>query len=378
MLPFEDDLLLELFELKEQNLYRTRWLKNKNLSVLCSNNYLNLSNHPRVKEASIKAVERFGTSSGASQLVSGYTELHKRLEDFLTSIKGVEGCLNLGSGYLANVGVISAFFRKGDVVFSDRLNHASIIDGIRLSGADKFVYPHRDVKTLENLLREHRNKYNRCGIITDSVFSMDGDIAPLGELNRLAKTYNCALLVDDAHATGTIGLSSLEFFRINPEGHLVQIGTFSKALGSYGAYVCGSKAVIEYLINRARSLIFSTALPPGVVAASLEALKVLTEKPQLILELQKRSTYLKKLLREEGFDLGLSEDITPIVPIMVYDEEKALKVRDCLLQKGFFVQAIRYPTVERGKARLRLTITLEYPLEVYLKFVETLKSCVKI
>jgi len=378
MLPFEDDLLLELFELKEQNLYRTRWLKNKNLSVLCSNNYLNLSNHPRVKEASIKAVERFGTSSGASQLVSGYTELHKRLEDFLTSTKGVEGCLNLGSGYLANVGVISALFRKGDVVFSDRLNHASIIDGIRLSGADKFVYPHRDVKTLENLLREHRNKYNRCGIITDSVFSMDGDIAPLGELNRLAKTYNCALLVDDAHATGTIGLSSLEFFRINPEGHIVQIGTFSKALGSYGAYVCGSMAVIEYLINRARSLIFSTALPPGVVAASLEALKVLTEEPQLILELQKRSTYLKKLLREEGFDLGLSEDITPIVPIMVYDEEKALKVRDCLLKKGFFVQAIRYPTVERGKARLRLTITLEYPLEVYLKFVETLKSCVKI
>lgn len=378
MLPFEDNLLSELLEFRKRNLYRQRWVRNSELYTLCSNNYLNLSNHPRVKEASIKAIERFGTSSGASQLVSGYTELHQKLEEFLASLKGTESCLNFGSGYLANVGTISALFRKGDVIFSDQLNHASIIDGIKLSKADKFVYPHRDWKTLEKLLKENRNKYNRCGIVTDSVFSMDGDIAPLRELNDLAKRYNCALLIDDAHATGTIGFSSLDYFGIKPEGHIVQIGTFSKALGSYGAYVCGSKIVTEYLVNKARSLIFSTALPPSVIAASLEALKVLKEEPNLIKELQKRSKEIKNLLKEKGFDLGLSEDVTPIVPIMVYDEKKALEVRDCLFKKGFFVQAIRYPTVDRKKARLRLTITLEYSFEVYLRFIEILEDCVKI
>ncbi len=375
--PFELSLLGELRNLKEENLFRERFLlPKKGLKVLCSNNYLNLSNHPRVKERAIEAVKRFGTSSSASQLVSGYTDLHRELEEFLSSLKGCESCLTFGSGYLANVGTISALFGKGDAVFSDRLNHASIIDGVRLSKADRFIYPHRDLETLEDLLREHRNRYRRCGIVTDSVFSMDGDIAPLPRLVELAQRYGCALLVDDAHATGVLGFSSLEYFGIPPKGDIVQIGTFSKALGSYGAYVCGSEIVIQYLVNRARSLIFSTSLPPPAVGAAIGALEVLKDNPDLIGELQRRSKTVKGWLK--GFDLSHSEDITPIVPIVLGDERLTLEVRDRLLQKGFFVQAIRYPTVERGKARLRLTVTLEHPLEVYEDFVETLRGILRV
>ena len=375
--PFELSLLGELRNLKEENLFRERFLLPKRgLKVLCSNNYLNLSNHPRVKERAIEAVKRFGTSSSASQLVSGYTDLHRELEELLSSLKGCESCLTFGSGYLANVGTISALFGKGDAVFSDRLNHASIIDGVRLSKADRFIYPHRDLETLEDLLREHRNKYRRCGIVTDSVFSMDGDIAPLPRLVDLAQRYGCALLVDDAHATGVLGFSSLEYFGIPPKGDMVQIGTFSKALGSYGAYVCGSEVVIQYLVNRARSLIFSTSLPPPAVGAAIGALEVLKDNPDLIRELQRRSKTVKGWLKE--FNLSHSEDITPIVPIVLGDEKLTLEVRDRLLQKGFFVQAIRYPTVERGKARLRLTVTLEHPLEVYENFVETLRGILRV
>ncbi len=375
--PFEKSLLEELQTLKEENLFRERFLlPKKGLKVLCSNNYLNLSNHPFVREEAIKSIERFGTSSSASQLVSGYTELHRELEELLSSLKGCERCLTFGSGYLANVGTISALFGKGDAVFSDRLNHASIIDGVRLSKADRFIYPHRDLETLEDLLREHRNRYRRCGIVTDSVFSMDGDIAPLPRLVELAQRYGCALLVDDAHATGVLGFSSLEYFGIPPKGDIVQIGTFSKALGSYGAYVCGSEIVIQYLVNRARSLIFSTSLPPPSVGASLGALRVLKDNPDLIRELQRRSKTVKGWLKE--FNISHSEDITPIVPIVLGDEKLTLEVRDRLLQKGFFVQAIRYPTVERGKARLRLTVTLEHPLEVYENFVETLRGILRV
>ncbi len=373
---FERSLQEELENLKGENLYRERFLlPRKGVKVLCSNNYLNLSRHPYVKRRAIEAIERFGTSSSASQLVSGYTTLHRELEELLSSLKGCDRCITFGSGYLANVGTISALFGKEDVVFSDRLNHASIIDGVRLSGTKKFIYPHRDTETLEKLLAEHRKHYRRCGIITDSVFSMDGDIAPLPQLVALAKRYGCALLVDDAHATGVLGLSSLQYFGIPPSGEIVQIGTFSKALGSYGAYVCGSEIVIDYLVNKARSLIFSTSLPPAAVGAAIGALEVLEKEPSLIGQLQKRSKTVKGWLKD--FDLGTSEGITPIVPIVLGDEKTTLEVRDKLLQRGFFVQAIRYPTVERGKARLRLTVTLEHPLEVYRDFYETLNGLIK-
>ena len=375
--PFEDSLREELKRLKEENLYRERIvLPQRGVKVLCSNNYLNLSNHPEVKEKVLKALREFPVGSGASQLVSGYTPLHQELEKKLALLKGTESCLLFGSGYLANLGVLSALFGREDVIFSDQLNHASIIDGIRLSRAQKFIYPHRDVETLENLLKEHRGRYRRCGIVTDSVFSMDGDVAPLDRLNRLAKEFGCALIVDDAHATATVGLSSLELFGIKPEGHIVQVGTLSKALGGYGAFVCGGEILIRYLINKARPLIFSTSLPPPVVAAALGALEVVTAQPQLIATLRQRAQAVKEWLLSAGFDLGFSEGYTPIVPIILGDEGKTLKVRDCLLRNGFFVQAIRYPTVERGKARLRLTVTLEHPLEVYRQFLDILRRCV--
>ncbi len=366
-------LLEELKELKKSNLYRKR-LVPEGLKVLCSNNYLNLSNHPEVKRAAVEAIERFGTGSGASQLVSGYTHLHRKVEETLQKVKKIPRCLTVGSGYLANLAVVSTLAGPNDVVISDRLNHASIIDGVRLSRASKFVYSHRKVEEVEGFLRKERSKYRKCLIITDGVFSMDGDLAPLPELVELAERFDCLLAIDDAHATGTVGLSSLDRWSLRWKPFMVEVGTFSKALGSYGAYVCASETLIEYLVNRARPVIFSTSLPPPALAAAERALRLLLEEPSLISRLRERSKRIKSLLREEGFDLGLTEEDTPIVPLMVYDERKALLLRDKLLEKGFFVQAIRYPTVERGRARLRLTITLEHPVEVYFEFVSVLRE----
>ncbi len=366
-------LIEELKELKKLNLYRER-LVPEGLKVLCSNNYLNLSQHPEVKRAAVEAVERFGTGSGASQLVSGYTYLHRKVEKTLQKVKKIPSCLTVGSGYLANLAVVSALVGPNDVVISDRLNHASIIDGVRLSRASRFVYSHRKVEEVKEFLQKERSKYRKCLIITDGVFSMDGDLAPLPALVELAEKFDCLLAIDDAHATGTVGFSSLDRWSLRWKPFVVEVGTFSKALGSYGSYICGSKTVIEYLVNRARPVIFSTSMPPAAVAAAERALRLLLEEPSLISRLRERSKRIKSLLRKEGLDLGLTEEDTPIVPLMVYDERKALLLRNKLLEKGFFVQAIRYPTVERKKARLRLTITLEHPVEVYLEFVSALKE----
>ncbi len=372
MHPLEEELKKELQQLKELNLYRERKIV-KDLTVLCSNNYLNLSNHPKVKESAKRAIDLFSTSAGASQLVSGYTPLHQQTEQTLQEVKGIPACITVGSGFLANLAILTALLNKEDIVFSDQLNHASIIDGVRLSKAKKIVYPHRDIKALKQLLETYRGSYRRCVIVSDSVFSMDGDIAPLKELVKLAKTFNCFLVIDDAHATGTIGLSSLHYAGIDWESPIVEVGTFSKALGSYGAYICASNVVIEYLVNKARPIIFSTSLPPPALAAAQTSLRLIKENPTLMERLQKLSRWVKTELRNLGVDLGLTEDITPIVPLMVYSEERAIKLRDRLLEEGFFVQAIRYPTVEKGKARLRLTITLEHPGEVYEKFLKLLK-----
>ncbi|NPB04886.1 MAG: 8-amino-7-oxononanoate synthase [Aquificae bacterium] len=367
----EEELLRELEELRRRGLYRRRFLP-EGLKVLCSNNYLNLSNRREVKEAALRAVETYGTGSGASQLVSGYTELHRSLEEELAKAKGVPACLTVGSGYLANLAVITALVSEGDLVLSDELNHASIVDGVRLSKAAKFVYPHRDAKAARLFLEKRRGGFRRCLIVTDGVFSMDGDLAPLPELVELAERFDCFLVVDDAHATGTVGLSSLAYWGLEWKPFVVEVGTLSKALGSYGAFVCGSETLVEYLVNKARPVIFSTSLPPPSVAAAEAALRVLLAEPSLVERLQNLSREVKKRLRAEGFDLGPAEEFTPIVPLLVGEEERALGLRDRLLERGFFVQAIRYPTVPRGKARLRLTVTLEHPPEVYAAFVQTL------
>ena len=369
----EELLKEELEKLKKENLYRER-LVNKNLKVLCSNNYLNFSNRREIKEAAKQAVELYGTGSGASQLVSGYTELHQTVENTLSKVKEIPRCITVGSGYLANLTVLTALAQRGDIILSDRLNHASIIDGVRLSKAERFIYPHKDTQTVEKFLKQNRQKFKKCLIVTDGVFSMDGDLAPLKELVNLAETYRCFLVVDDAHATGTVGISSLHYWDIKWKPFIVEVGTFSKALGSYGAYICGSPTVIEYLINKGRPVIFSTALPPPALAAALKGLEILNQNEEPIKELQNRSRWIKEELKKQGWDLGLSEEITPIVPILVYSEKRALELRDYLLQKGFFVQAIRYPTVEKGKARLRLTVTLEHPLEVYEEFLKVIKE----
>ena len=369
----EEELLKELEELKGKNLYRRRFIP-ENLHVLCSNNYLNLSQREEVKEAAKRAVELYGTGSGASQLVSGYTKLHREAELTLQKIKKIPACITVGSGYLANLAVLTALSGKGDLILSDELNHASIIDGVRLSKAERFIYPHKNTLEVKKFLEKNRKRFKRCLIVTDGVFSMDGDFAPLVELSAIAEHFECFLVVDDAHATGTIGYSSLHYWGLEWKEHIVEVGTFSKALGSYGAYVCASKVVIDYLINKARPIIFSTSLPPPVVAAAKTSLEILEREPHLMEELRKRSRWVKGELKRLGFDLGITEDFTPIVPIMVYDERRALELRDKLLERGFFVQAIRYPTVAKGKARLRLTVTLEHSEGVYKEFLETLKE----
>jgi 8-amino-7-oxononanoate synthase len=376
MEPFEADALFKkrLEFLKRENLYRERIVPPEGVKVLCSNNYLNLSRHPGVVEASIEAAKRCGTGSGASALVSGYGNLHRLLELETARYKETPACLTVGSGFLANVGLFSALAGEGDLILSDRLNHASIIDGVRLSKAKRVIYPHKDTAFIERFLQEHRPEFKSCLLVTDGVFSMDGDVAPLDKLYKLAEKFGCFLIIDDAHTTAAVERSSLHLFKLDWKPFVIEIGTYSKALGSYGAFICGSAALVEYLVNTLRSYIFSTALPPTVIAASLAALGVVQKEPSLVKRLRALSLWIKEELKSAGFDLGLSDEITPIVPIMVGDEEKALKLRNRLLERGYFVQAIRYPTVEKGKARLRLTVSLEHPPEVYSDFLKNLKE----
>jgi len=370
----------DIEKLKKENLYRERIVLgvDKKIKILCSNDYLNLSENPFVKLGAIEATLRFGAGSTGSQLVSGYLEIHREIEEILRFLKKTEKCITVGSGYLANIGLIPALADKPeDLIISDQLNHASIIDGVRLSKAKKVIYPHKDTAFIKKFLEKERNKYRRCLIITDGVFSMDGDIAPLHKLIQLAEKYECFLIVDDAHATGTIGYSTLDFYNIQtiPE-YVIQMGTFSKAIGSYGAYICASETIIEYLVNKARSIIFSTSLPPSVLGAVKNALMLIKEK-KLTKQLMKLSQEIKTIFKKKNIPIGESGKYpTPIVPIMVFDEEKALELKKILWKEGFFIQAIRYPTVPRGKARLRLTISLKYEKSVYEELIEILEKTI--
>jgi 8-amino-7-oxononanoate synthase len=370
----------DIEKLKKENLYRERIVLgvDKKIKILCSNDYLNLSENPFVKLGAIEATLRFGAGSTGSQLVSGYLEIHREIEEILRFLKKTEKCITVGSGYLANIGLIPALADKPeDLIISDQLNHASIIDGVRLSKAKKVIYPHKDTAFIKKFLEKERNKYRRCLIITDGVFSMDGDIAPLHKLIQLAEKYECFLIVDDAHATGTIGYSTLDFYNIQtiPE-YVIQMGTFSKAIGSYGAYICASETIIEYLVNKARSIIFSTSLPPSVLGAVKNALMLIKEK-KLTKQLMKLSQEIKTIFKKKNIPIGESGKYpTPIVPIMVFDEEKALELKNILWKEGFFIQAIRYPTVPRGKARLRLTISLKYEKSVYEELIEILEKTI--
>ena len=328
-------------------------LDGKHVLVLCSNNYLGLADHPRVREAAAEAAMRWGVGAGASRLVSGNMTLHRRLEERLADFEGTERALLFGSGYLANVGVVSALAGEGDVVFSDALNHASIIDGCRLAGAETFVYRHSDTEHLEWGLR--RAARRAALIATDGVFSMDGDVAPLPKLVELARRHRCRLLVDEAHATGCIGPGGRgSFAATGLTGQVdVTVGTLGKALGGYGAYVCGSAEVVDFLVNSARPFIFSTAPPPPLVAAARVALEILIEQPERVDRLKRNAAALRDGLRAEGLEpIGFE---TQIVPLVIGEADDAMALCERLLAEGVFAQAIRPPTVPAGTCRLRLT-----------------------
>ncbi len=322
--------------------------------LLCSNNYLGLADHPRVREAAAEAAMRWGVGAGASRLVSGNMTVHRRLEEQIAEFKGSAACVLFGSGYLANTGVISSLARAGDVVFSDELNHASIVDGCRMARAETFVYDHCDPDHLEWGLREAEGR--GALIVTDGVFSMDGDVAPLEEIVELAQRYDARVMVDEAHSTGTMGPGGRGAVAdAGLDGEIdVVVGTLGKALGSYGAYVCCEKPMAKYLVNTARSLIFSTALPPPAVAGAMAALELLIEQPGRVDKLARNAEAMRDALSAEGLDTGISE--TQILPVVVGDPRAAMDACEGALAQGVFCQAIRPPTVPDGSSRLRIAV----------------------
>ncbi len=337
-------------------------LDGKPVLLLCSNNYLGLADHPRVREAAAEAAMRWGVGAGASRLVSGTMTIHRRLEQRLAAFERSEECVLFGSGYLANAGAIGALAGRGDVVFSDELNHASIVDGCRLSRAEVVVYGHGDMDHLDRLIRRHRSTGRRL-IVTDSVFSMDGDVAPLVELVELAREHGARTIVDEAHATGVLGPGGRgAIAQAELEGEVdIVIGTLGKALGSYGAYACARRETIRYLINTARPLIFSTAPPPPAIAGALAALELLEERPHRVQRLRSNARVLRRALHAEG--VAVEDAEMHIVPVIVGDERDAVNLCEAALTRGVFAQAIRPPTVAPGTSRLRLAVMASHTSE---------------
>jgi len=321
--------------------------------LLSSNNYLGLATHPAVRAAARQAIERYGCGAGASRLISGHLDLHAAVETKLAAFKGTEAALLFPSGYQANVGTVTALVGRGDHVYSDALNHASIIDGCRLSRASVHVYPHRNVRALEAELAATPSGGRRL-IVTDSVFSMDGDRAPLAALAALAEQYHSWLMIDEAHATGVVGPCGAGLAAADGVGARIDVhlGTLGKALGSAGAYVAGSRALIDWLVNRARSFIYTTGLAPAAVAAAAAALDVVAAEPERREALARNAGRLRDGLRALGFEAGGD---THIIPVLVGDNRATLRLGEALRARGVLAQAIRPPTVPEGTARLRVT-----------------------
>ncbi|HXS43580.1 MAG TPA: 8-amino-7-oxononanoate synthase [Solirubrobacteraceae bacterium] len=320
--------------------------------LLCSNDYLGLAADARVTAAAAAAAERWGAGAGASPLVAGHLRLHAELEAELARFKDAEACVLFGSGYLANTGVIAALAGPGDVVCSDALNHASIVDGCRLARAETVVYPHGDVEALDAALA--RAPHGRGVVVTDAVFSMDGDLAPLSEIVAVARRRGARVVVDEAHATGIVGPGGrglVAALGLEREVDVV-IGTLGKALGSYGAFACAGAELVAFLVNRARTLIYSTALPPPSVGAALAALDLVRAQPELVARARANARLLRDTLRERGFDVAPGE--MPIVPLLVGDPAAAMALSAEALRRGAFAQAIRPPTVPEGSSRLRV------------------------
>jgi glycine C-acetyltransferase len=339
---------------------------------LCSNNYLGLAGDPALKAAARRAIDEYGVGSGAVRTIAGNMAIHEQLEQRLAAFKRTEAALLYQSGFTANAGTVSAILRRGDVVVSDELNHASIIDGCRLSGAERKIFPHRDVEAARRCLAEAAGAVpaqdagpggRRVLLITDGVFSMDGDVAPLPALVEAAEEFGAIMMVDDAHASGVMGRGgrgTVDHFALHGRVH-IQVGTLSKAWACLGGYVAGGRPLIEFLMQRARPLLFSTSHPPSVAATALAALDRIEADPGLIERLWDNTRFFKAGLAKAGFDTGTSE--TPITPIMIGDEAKTMQFSDRLFERGVFALGIAFPTVPRGKARVRTIVTAGHTRE---------------
>lgn len=349
----------------------------REMLMLASNDYLGLCAHPRIKKRIVQTLQEWGAGSGASRLISGNVSLFSDLEKKLADFKQTEDALVFSTGYMANIGLLSALGERGDVIYSDELNHASIIDGCRLSRARVEIYPHRDMDVLESLLKKGSD-YRRRIIVTDGVFSMDGDIAPVASLIGLAEKYAALLIVDDAHGTGVLGQhgkGTLEHFGLCDTAHTIIMGTMGKALGCFGAFVAGSTELKQFLVNRARSFIFTTALPPANVAAALEALQIVEEEPERRQRLRENFSFLQRSLNEMGFNTLESE--TQIIPIMIGPPETAVAMARYLFDENIFIQAIRPPTVPEGSSRLRITVTATHTVEDLKQALDVLEKAGK-
>jgi 8-amino-7-oxononanoate synthase len=354
----------ELQEIKRQGLYRqlrhvegeqgpTIFLDGQEVLNLSSNNYLGLANHPAIRAAAKEAIDRYACGSGASRLISGNMTLHLELEESIAKLKGAEAALVFNSGFQANLGLLSTLVGEGDVIFSDALNHASIIDGCRLSRAEALIYPHCDLDRLESDLKRTQKNSKKL-IVTETVFSMDGDIAPVREIADLAARHGAVVMVDEAHATGVFGPNGggiVEEMGLGGQV-LIQMGTLGKALGGFGAYVAGSRHLRDLLINRCRSFIFTTSLPPVVIAMAIAAIDIIKKEPQRRRALRDNSQTLREGLERMGFSLGRSG--SQILPLMVGDSAKCMILAERLLQNGVFAQGIRPPSVPPGTSRLRI------------------------
>ncbi|HHT9130610.1 MAG TPA: 8-amino-7-oxononanoate synthase [Candidatus Brocadiaceae bacterium] len=378
-----DFVLDELNVLKDRALIREcRTIENaqgpfvqingKTYLSFCSNNYLGLANHPKVKQAAIAAINQYGWGAGASRLVSGNMTLHQELEKKIAEFKGTEAALLFPTGYMANIGALCALVARGDIIIGDKLNHASIIDGCRQSGATFRVYPHNDINQLEKLL-QRSSIFRRRLVVTESVFSMDGDTAPLPEIVEITKRYDAIIMVDDAHAIGVFGRCGkgmIEHYGLERKIDVV-MGSLSKAIGSIGGFIAGSKHLIDFLKNKARSFIYTTALPPAVCAASLAGLALIQDDTSLIDKLWENINYLKSQLSKFANNIAVESSI---VPIIIGSAEDALNLSMKLYQNGILIPAIRPPTVPLGTSRLRISLMADHSESDINKLIDLLKD----
>jgi len=375
----------ELNKLREQKLYqKLRVLETEQLPVsrfdgrqvinLSSNNYLGLTTHPKLRARALEAIEKFGVGSGAVRTIAGTMSIHLELEEKIAKFKHVDASVVFQSGFTANAGTVQAILGREDIIISDQLNHASLIDGCRLSRAEIKIFPHKDIDACESILKEIAGRPCRKLLVTDGVFSMDGDIAPLPQLVELAEKYGCIMMIDDAHASGVLGRNGRGTVdHYNLHGRVdIQVGTLSKAIGALGGYVCSTRDAIDFLYHRARPFLFSTSHPPSVAASCLAAFEVLEEEPQLIEQLWANTRFFKEGLKKLGFNTGQSQ--TPITPVIVGDAALAHQFSRELFAAGVFAQGIGFPTVPEGKARIRTIVTATHTQEELTRALRILEE----